>query len=103
MTLTVRVTAGELLNPPTRPGAATDIQRQIAEEAERAGFRDVTAGMVLIWGFSPDVNEGIQIAEIVGGELAGANPEIFQNATHRAFWKAGKTGQVDLEVYLLSA
>ncbi len=103
VTLTIRVNAGALLNPATRPAAATDIQRQIAEEAERAGFRDVTAGMVLIWGFSPDVNEGIRIAEMVGGELAGANPGIFQNATHRAFWKGGTTGQVDLEVYLLSA
>lgn len=103
VTLTVRVNAWELLNPATRPGAATEIQRQIAEEAQRAGFRDVTAGMVLIWGFAPDVNDGIQIAEVVGGELAGANPEVFQNATHRAFWKGGPTGKVDLEVYLLSA
>lgn len=103
VTLSIRVNSGQLLNPATRSEAAAEIRRQIAEEARRAGFEDVTAGMVLIWGFSPDVNEGIRIAELVGTELSEAHPDVFQNSTHRAFWKGGTTaGQVDLEVYLLS-
>ena len=102
VTVTLQFDSNRLVNPATRAEVTAELRQPIAEELAQPEVGDASAGMVLIWGYSRDVNEGIRIAEIIGPELAPARPEVFENTTYRAFWRGGPDGRVDLEIYLLS-
>lgn len=61
------------------------------------------AGIVLVWGESPDVNRGMRLADLAGRQLTAAHPQVFRATVPRTLWKGGGSeGRVTLEIYLFN-
>lgn len=95
LTLSVNLDGDRLADP-------SAVTRDIGTLVEALGRPGDQAGMVLVWGYSNDVDHGMKIAESVAQLLISGSEEVFENATTRNFWKGGQSGRVDLEVYLLA-
>ena len=81
-------------------------QQRVAEEVRRAcaDLDGRRAGMVLIWGQSPDVDRGQRLARAVGDLLESSEPSVFQGSAEKYLWNGEPSeGPVELEIYLFSA
>lgn len=86
-----------------REAAGRKLRRGIRTEVralESAGRR---AALVLVWGYSPDVDTGMAIAGAAEEQLDLASGDLFSGAITREFWHRGEPGRVTLEIYLFGA
>ena len=77
-----------------------------AEDAAIAEIRDALepyeecrVGIVLTFGWDPDVRTGSQISERVNALLREARPEMFEDAVTENFANIGPQGLADLQVF----
>lgn len=101
---TIPIAAGGVLGGTTAARSAELVQFrkrvQLIAERNLVGRR---AGIVLVWGQSPDVNRGMRLADLAGSQLAAAHPAVFRATVPRTLWKGeAAEGRVTLEIYLFN-